>query len=121
LFSQTYHKRSLFIYIYNFYFIFVIEFQNRGSEHDHGLLWIKNAPMYGVHINEKIEQFINMYISCDVSLLSNSLQNAQQHQHTCTCKKKNHVVCRFHYPLPPMRETKNLEPLQINENDPFSQ
>jgi hypothetical protein len=38
--------------------------------------------MYGVHTNEKIEQFIDMYISYDVSLLSNPLQNAQQHQHT---------------------------------------
>jgi hypothetical protein len=27
--------------------------------------------MYGVQINEKIEKFINMYISCDVSLLPN--------------------------------------------------
>ncbi len=36
-----------------------------------------NAPMYGVHTNEEIEQFINMYISYDVSLLPNPLQNAQ--------------------------------------------
>jgi len=35
--------------------------------------------------------------------------------------KKNHVVCRFHYPLPLMHETKNIEPFQINGNDPFSQ
>jgi hypothetical protein len=33
----------------------MLEFQNRGSEHDHELLWIKNAPMYGVNTNEKIE------------------------------------------------------------------
>jgi hypothetical protein len=62
-----------------------------------------------------------MYISYDVSLLPNPLQNAQQHQHTHTCKKKNHVVCRFHYPWPLMCETKNLEPFQINGNYPFSQ
>ncbi len=36
-------------------FFFIIEFQNHGSEHDHGLLWIKNAPMYGMHTNEEIE------------------------------------------------------------------
>jgi hypothetical protein len=35
--------------------------------------------------------------------------------------EKNHVVYRFHYPLPPMHETKFLKPFQINENDPFSQ
>jgi hypothetical protein len=62
--------------------------------------------MYGVHTNEEIEQFVNMYISCDVSLLPNPLQNVQQHQHTRTCKKKNQIVYRFHYPLPPMHETK---------------
>ncbi len=36
-------------------------------------------------------------------------------------RKKNNVVYRFHYPLPPMRETKILEPLQIDGNYPFSQ
>jgi len=44
--------------------------------------------MYGMHKNEEIEKFLNMYISCDVSLLPNPLQNVQQHQHTCTCGKK---------------------------------
>jgi hypothetical protein len=34
--------------------------------------------MYGMHTNEKFEQSVNMYISCDVSLLPNPLQNAQQ-------------------------------------------
>jgi hypothetical protein len=36
-------------------------------------------------------------------------------------EKNTHVVCRFHYPLPLMHETKILEPFQINGNDPFSQ
>ncbi len=52
--------------------------------------------MYGVQTNEKIEQFVDMYDSCDVLLLSNQLQKAQQHQHTCTWRKKNHVVYIFH-------------------------
>ncbi len=43
----------------------------------HGLLWIKNAPTYGVHTNEKIGKFIDTYISCDVSFLPNLLQNSQ--------------------------------------------
>jgi len=38
-----------------FFFFFITEFQDCGSEHDHGLLWIKNAPIYGMHTNEKIE------------------------------------------------------------------
>jgi hypothetical protein len=64
-----------FGHISNFYFL--IKFQNHGNENDHGLLWIKNALVYGMHINEKIEWVVNMYISCDVSLLPNPLQNAQ--------------------------------------------
>jgi hypothetical protein len=46
------------------------------SECDNGLLWIKKAIMNGMHTNEKNEQFVNIYISCDVSFLSNPLQNA---------------------------------------------
>jgi hypothetical protein len=51
--------------------------------------------MYGMHTNEEIEKFVDMYISCDVSLLPNLLQNAQQHQHTHTCKKKAMLVVDF--------------------------
>jgi hypothetical protein len=79
-------KYYIFGHISNFHL--VIKFKNCGNEHNHGLLSIKDAPMYGVYTNEEIEQFVNMYISCDVSLLPNSLHNAQKHQHTHTCKKK---------------------------------
>ncbi len=61
----------------NYLFIyFVIEFQNPGNKHDHGFLLIKYAPMYGVYTNEEIEWFVDMYISYDVSLIPNPLQNA---------------------------------------------
>jgi hypothetical protein len=51
-------KKDFFIFgkINDFYF--VTKFQNRGSEHDHGLLWIKDALIYGVDNNETIEKFI---------------------------------------------------------------
>ncbi len=75
--TSCFHKFITKDHYIHFLFFFVIGFQNRGNEHDHGLLSIKNSPMYGVLTNEKIEQFINMYISYDVSLLSNPLQNAQ--------------------------------------------
>jgi len=55
--------------------------------------------MFGMHTNEEIERFIDMYISCDLSLLSKPLQNAQHHQHTCICKKKTMLFINFttHY------------------------
>jgi hypothetical protein len=36
-------------------FYFVNKFQNCGRKHEHGLLWIKDVPMYGMHTNDEIE------------------------------------------------------------------
>jgi hypothetical protein len=44
--------------------------------------------MYRVHTNEEIEKFVNMYIFCDISLVSNPLQNAQQHNTLVHVRKK---------------------------------
>ncbi len=91
---------------------FVTNFQNRGSEHDHGLLWIKNGPTYGVNSIETIEQFVDKYVTSNNSLLPSHLKNLQMHKHRQTWRKKNQVVCWFHYPLPPMPCIKILEPLK---------
>jgi len=32
--------------------------------------------IYGINTNKKLKKLVNMYISCNVSLLPNSLQNA---------------------------------------------
>ncbi len=48
------------------------------------------------------------------------LQHGQQHQHTQICKKKNNVVCKFHYQLPPMSKTTILKPLELKEDLPFN-
>ncbi len=57
-------------------FCFVTKFQNHGSEHDHSLFWIKDAPIYGINTNEEIEIFVYKCISCDILLLLITLQNA---------------------------------------------
>jgi hypothetical protein len=44
-----------YLFRHIFYFYFVNEFQNCGSEHAHGLLWIRDVPLYGMHKNEEIE------------------------------------------------------------------
>ncbi len=93
-------------------FHFVTKFQNRGNEHYHGLLWIKNGPTYGANSNETIEQFVYKYVTSNNSLLPLHLKDSQKHKHEQTSRKKNQVVCRFHYPLPPMPCTKILEPLK---------
>ena len=44
-------------------FFYRIEFQQRGSPHIHGLLWIEDAPQYGTDKIEKIEKYIADIIS----------------------------------------------------------
>lgn len=92
-------------------FFFITEFQHRGSEHEHAVIWVKNAPQFRNNSNKEIESFVDKYISSDKSLLPVALQEAQTHKHSRTCKKKGHSICRFHYPLPPMNRTMVLEPL----------
>ncbi len=99
---------SIFGKVNDFYFI--IDVQNKGSEHDHGLLWMKNGPTYGVNNNETIKQFVDKYVTFNNSLLLSHLKDLQMHKHRQTCRKKNRVVCQFHYPLPPIPCTKILKP-----------
>jgi hypothetical protein len=48
-------SQNIIIFLDIFLIFYIIKFQNHGSEHDHGIVWIKNAPIYGVHTNEQIE------------------------------------------------------------------
>ncbi len=43
------------------------------------MLWIKNAPIYGVHDNHENVAFVDKYMSCDVCLLPKDLQDSQTH------------------------------------------
>jgi hypothetical protein len=94
-----------------FYFFFVTEVQSRGSQHDHGLSWVANAPIYGLDSNNVIENFVDKYISCDNNKLPPNLREVQTHCHKKTCTKKNQVICQFNLPWAPM-EKKN--PLKIS-------
>ena len=42
-------------------FFYRVAFQQRGSPHIHGLLWIKNAPEYGKDSDEDIANFVDSY------------------------------------------------------------
>ena len=87
-----------------------IEFQSRGSAHCHMLIWIENAPIYGINEDDEVTAFHDKYITCSAEMTP--LTSLQIHKHTRTCRKAGRAaVCRFNYPLPPMPETKILEPL----------
>ena len=62
-------------------FFFVTEFQARGNEHDHAVIWIKNVPKFQISSNKEIEDFVDKYISSDKTQLPQPLQEAQIHKH----------------------------------------
>jgi hypothetical protein len=99
-------------------YFFVTEFQTRGSQHDHGLLWVTNAPTYSLDSNNAIENFVEKCISCDNNKLTPNIREAQTHCHKKTCRKKNQAICRFNFPWPPMEKTQILEPFQMESLTP---
>ncbi|XP_071176458.1 uncharacterized protein [Mytilus edulis] len=97
-------------------FFYRVEFQQRGSPHIHILIWIENAPVYESNSNEDVVAFIDRYVSCSLSENDTSLVNLQVHKHSKTCRKKGHPICRFGFPIPPMKATVMLEPLKENDD-----
>ena len=94
-----------------------VEYQQRGSPHIHMLIWLENAPTFGIDFDCDVVKFIDRIITCekpteDSDLLA--LVNRQVHRHSHTCRKKTKSVCRFNYPQPPMRTTKILYPLDAD-------
>ena len=92
------------------HFFYRIEFQQRGSPHAHGVVWIKDAPDPETDSPQTIAAFVDRYVSCELPSVAldpelHSLVNQlQRHTHTASCKKKgNH--CRFNFPRPISSET----------------
>jgi hypothetical protein len=84
-----------------------IEFQQRGSPHAHCVLWIKDAPKFGIDADDKVCDFINQYISCSLPSEEGQLKDLvtllQRHRHSKYCKRSGR--CRFHFPHPPTNNT----------------
>ncbi len=80
-----------------------IEFQSRGSPHAHCVLWVKDAPLYGVDSNSDICAFIDQYVTCAIPAIDGKLKELvlmlQQHRHSSYCKRNRQ--CRFNFPHPP--------------------
>ncbi len=81
-------------------FFFVTKFQNHGSEHDHGFLWVVNASTHGLNSNKIIEICVDKYITCDSDKLTQNLYEVQRHHHKKICRKKNQIICHFNFPWP---------------------
>ena len=91
-----------------------VKYQQRGSPHIHKLIWLDNAPVFGVDKDEDVVAYIDRIITCSKPESDHELQhlvNRQTHLHSHTCRKKSKNICRFNYPQPPMRCTQILYPL----------
>ena len=96
-------------------YFYRVEFQQRGSPHIHMLVWIDNAPKYPKDDEETIVNFVDKYVFCSSQHdIASHLIDLQTHKHSKTCRKKGKAVCRFGFPLPPLRKTLLLEPLDVD-------
>lgn len=97
------------------HYFYRVELQQRGSPHVHMLVWIKDAPVYNGTNQNKVENFIDSYVTREKDEDMPNLVNYQTHKYTRTCRKKGKAICRFNFPLPPMPYTVFLDPLHDEE------
>ena len=62
-----------------------IEFQARGSPHAHCVIWVKDAPEFGVDNNHDVCDFIDQYVSCKLPNENDKLKDLVSllQQHKC--------------------------------------
>lgn len=88
-----------------------LEYQSRGLQHFHIILWIRDAPVIGKSSPEEVANFINKYIVCRIPpkqtfpVLYDRVMKYQSHKHNSYCMRSktnnNGVkkrVCRFGFP-----------------------
>ena len=66
-------------------YVFVTEFQSRGSPHEHAMIWIENAPIYNNNNEEEMIDFVNKCISCNRDDLQPEWRDIQTHKHRKSC------------------------------------
>lgn len=100
-------------------YFYRVEFQQRGTPHIHMLVWIENAPKYGINSNQEISDFVDKHSICQKNDEIPNLINIQIHRHAKTCRRKGKKICRFNFPIPPMSRTRVLEPLTESEKEGY--
>ena len=96
-------------------YFYRVEFQQRGSPHIHMLVWIEMAPKFEENGDEELCEFIDKHVTCSNQGSNEDLINYQSHRHARTCRKKNQHVCRFGFPIAPMRSTRILRPFESDD------
>ncbi|XP_067215692.1 uncharacterized protein [Linepithema humile] len=97
------------------------EYQGRGIQHFHLLIWIKDAPIIGESSMEKVSKFILQHVSCKIPnknispLLHRRVNTHQRHKHNDYCLRSKKVgrkvvrVCRFGFPRSVTESLKIIE------------
>lgn len=83
----------------------------------HSVLWVNDAPKYGINSDSEVCDFVDKYVSAAIPENDNQLKELvlllQKHRHSTYCKKQN--TCRFDFPKPPSYYTLITEPLDEEE------
>ena len=98
-------------------FAICIEFQARGSPHAHTVIWVKDAPKFGINEDKEVTDFIDKYVTCckpKDGKLRELVLLLQEHKHSTYCKKGK--TCRFHFPQPPSPTTLIAKPDTDTDN-----
>ena len=76
--------------------------------------YLKDAPEYGHDPNETVADYYDQIISCSLDVPQEHKQyiECQLHRHSKTCCVGNTHKCRFSFPVPPMSNTRILEPIE---------
>ena len=100
-----------------------IEFQARGSPHAHCVIWVKDAPEYGVDHDSEVCDFIDQYVSCKLPNQDGKLRELvlllQKHKHSSYCKRNK--SCRFNFPKPPSSKTLIAKSNEDDDDDVVAQ
>ncbi|XP_052809481.1 uncharacterized protein LOC128237946 [Mya arenaria] len=105
------------------HFFYRIEFQQRGSPHAHGVLWIDDAPDVEHSKPEDVSEFIDKYVQCSLPAgnedpeLFALVNQVQRHSHTASCRKSG-KQCRFGFPRPLSSKTILSKPPDLSETLP---
>ncbi|XP_044594803.1 uncharacterized protein LOC123272168 [Cotesia glomerata] len=89
------------------------EYQGRGIQHFHLILWVEGAPIMGINTNEEVVEFIMKYVTCKLPdrkispTLHRRVTTHQQHNHNSYCLRTKKLksgkvskACRFGFPRP---------------------
>lgn len=88
------------------------EYQSRGLQHFHLMLWVKDAPILQKSTAEEVAEFISRYVTCVIPnkatlrTIYERVLKYQTHRHNSYCLRKKKTkrgylsICRFSFPRP---------------------